>query len=128
MLNKIRLVMLSAIMITVISVLPVVTVRADGNLLKGFDVPVTTPFGSHVLPSIYWPIGITFDGTNLWYSQPCQCTSDIFQTTTNGALLKTLTEVKEAGALAWDGTHLWVGSALERPLTCPSGSTGCAYL
>ena len=130
MLNKIRLVMLSAIMITLMSVLPVVTVRADGNLLRGFDVPATTPFGNgqRTLPSIYWPIGVTFDGTNIWYSQPCTCTSDIFQSTTHGVFLNTLQELKEAGALAWDGSHLWVGVAKEKPLTCVAGVTGCAFL
>jgi hypothetical protein len=127
-LSRIRLLLLATTMILGISASAVVSVRADGNLLRGFDVPVTTPFGHNVLPSIYWPVGVAFDGANLWYSQPCQCTSDIFETTTNGVLLKTLTEVNLAGALAWDGAHLWVGSFPEKGLTCTSGSTGCAYL
>ena len=127
-LSKIRIILLSAIMLTLISVLPVVSVRADGNLLRGFDVPATTPFGQSVRPSIYWPIGIAFDGNNLWYSQPCDCTSDIFQTSTNGALLNTLRELKQAGALAWDGSHLWVAIAASKPLTCTAGVSGCAVL
>ena len=113
-----------------ISTSSVVGVRADGNLLTGFDVPVTVPCcqGNSVQPAIYWPIGVTFDGTNLWYSQPCDCTSDIFLTTTNGVLLNTLREVNQAGALAWDGSHLWVASATRADLTCTAGSTGCAFI
>lgn len=106
-------------------------VRADGNLLRGFDVPKTVPCcqGNVVIgPAIYWPIGVTPDGTNLWYSQPCKCTSDIFETTTSGVLLKTLTEVNQAGALAWDGSHLWVASAPAKAFTCTTGVTGCAFL
>jgi hypothetical protein len=128
MLSKIRFVLLSAVIITVISVSPVLTVRADGNLLRGFDVPKTTPFGHNAAPSIYWPIGIAFDGKNLWYSQPCDCTADIFQTTPNGILLNTLTELKQAGALAWDGSHLWVGIAASKGVTCAAGVPGCALL
>src|SRR3989475_11649084 len=128
MLNKIRLIILSAIMITVVLASPVVTVRADGNLLRGFDVPALTPFGQNVLPSLYWPIGVAVDGHNLWYSEPCSCTSDIFLTSTTGTLLNTLHEVNQAGGLAWDRNHLWVGSFLNNPLTCTTGSTQCAFL
>ncbi len=118
LLSKIRLVLL----------LPMVTVRADGNLLRGFDVPATTPFGHNAAPSIYWPIGVAFDGNKLWYSEPCDCTADIFQTTTNGVLLNTLRELKQAGALAWDGSHLWVGIAASQGATCIAGVSGCALL
>src|SRR2546427_13129542 len=85
------------------------SVRADGNLLRGFDVPATTPFGPNASPSIYWPIGIAFDGKKIWYSQPCDCAGDIFQASTTGVLLNTLRELKQAGALTSDGSHLWVG-------------------
>lgn len=108
----------------------IVSVRADGNLLRGFDVPATTPNfnGNSPAPSVYWPIGVAFDGTTLWYSEPCVCTSDIFESSTTGTLLNTLREVKEAGALAWDGTHLWVGSFPQTAETCTTGSTGCAFI
>jgi len=115
-------------MITVVLASPVVTVRADGNLLRGFDVPATTPFSHNVNPSLYWPIGVAFDGHNLWYSEPCSCTSDIFLTSTTGTLLNTLHEVNQAGGLAWDGSHLWVGSFLNNAFTCTTGSTQCAFL
>lgn len=114
-------------MILVISVSPV-AVRADGNLLRGFDVPATTPFGHDVRPSIYWPVGVTFDGSNLYYSQPCECAADIFHSTTNGVLLNDLHELPQAGALAWDGSHLWVGLAASKGATCTLGVTGCAIL
>jgi len=125
MLNKIRFALLSAVMIAVISASPI-TVRADGNLLRGFDVPATTPFGHNFLPSIYWPIGVTLAGNNLWYSEPCHCTQDIFETTTNGVLLRTLTEVTQAGALAWDGTSLWVGIFSDK--NCTSTVSGCGLI
>ncbi len=128
--NTRRLIITSALIILVTAT-TVTTVRADGNLLRGFDVPATTPEdqGHHtVLPSIYWPIGVTFDGTNLWYSQPCQCTRDIFLTTTNGVLLGDLHELDQAGALAWDGSHLWVASTLKNDQTCTPGVTGCAFI
>ena len=115
------------VMILVVSVSPVI-VRADGNLLRGFDVPVTTPFGHNVRPSIYWPIGVTFDGISLYYSQPCQCAADIFHTTTSGVLLNDLHELSQAGALAWDGSHLWVGIAAFQGATCTVGVAGCAVL
>ncbi|HVH15423.1 MAG TPA: hypothetical protein VNA15_06865 [Candidatus Angelobacter sp.] len=107
----------------------VTTVRAEGSLLRGFDVPATTPEDSgnrSVAPSLYWPIGIAFDGTNLYYSQPCLCTRDIFHTTTNGVLLNTLHELSQAGALAWDGTNLWVG--IFSSTTCASNTSGCSLI
>jgi len=108
----------------------IASVRADGNLLRGFDVPATVQSfnGNSPDPAIYWPIGVTFDGTNLWYSQPCKCTSDIFESSTTGTLLNTLKEVKEAGALAWDGSHLWVARAAANGQTCTAGNSGCAFI
>lgn len=131
MYQKIRLALIATVLILGVSASSIVGVRADGNLLRGFDVPATVPCcqGNRVIgPAIYWPIGVTFDGTNLWYSQPCDCTSDIFQATTNGVLLNTLREVNQAGALAWDGSHLWVADALRKVPTCTNGSTGCAFI
>ncbi len=127
--RRTRLPLLAVAIILSISASSVASVRADGNLLRGFDVPATVPGSEHnVAPAIYWPIGIAFDGTNLWYSQPCDCTTDIFLTSTSGVLLNTLQEVKEAGALAWDGSHLWVGSFPRNAKTCTAGVTGCAFL
>src|SRR6266704_5497298 len=130
MLSKFRLVFISALLVTAISASSVMSVRADGNLLRGFDVPALVPFGNGVTtaPAIYWPIGIAFDGKNLWYSQPCECAADIFHSTTNGALLNNLHELNQAGALAWDGSHLWVGIATLAASTCTTGVIGCAVL
>ena len=127
-LSRLRLVILALALVVVVSVFPIVAVRADGNLLRGFDVPATVPSGHNIAPAVYWPVGVAFDGRNLWYSQPCECTSGIFQSSTSGVLLDTLREVKEAGGSAWDGSHLWVGSFPQNAVTCSSGSTGCAYL
>src|SRR5437870_2532907 len=121
MLFRLRLLFASALLIIAISASSVTSVRADGNLLRGFDVPATTPFGNNARPSIYWPIGVAFDGQNIWYSEPCDCTSDIFRTSTTGTLLNTLHELKQAGALAWDGSHLWVGIATLAASTCTIG-------
>jgi len=132
MLSKFRLVFISALLVTAISASSVMSVRADGNLLRGFDVPALVPFGNGVrtAPAIYWPIGIAFDGKNLWYSQPCECAADIFHSTTNGALLNNLHELNQAGALAWDGSHLWVaiGASSQNGATCATGVSGCALL
>ena len=128
MLRKSRLVLVSALLVTAISASSVTSVRADGNLLRGFDVPATTPFGHNVAPSLYWPIGVAFDGKNLWYSQPCDCTADIFQASATGVLLNRLHELKQAGALAWDGSHLWVGIFANNAPTCAAGVSGCAVL
>jgi hypothetical protein len=128
--HKVRLVLIATALIFGVSTSSIV-VRADGNLLRGFDVPATVPFSQGnggVGSAIYWPIGVSFDGKNLWYSQPCDCTSDIFHATTDGVLLNTLHEVNQAGALAWDGTHLWVASATRADQTCTAGSTGCAFI
>jgi hypothetical protein len=105
----------------------IASVRADGNLLRGFDVPATVPFGSGAGPAIYWPIGVAFDGANLWYSQPCRCTADIFESSTTGVLLNTLREVDQAGGLAWDGSHLWVAPLVASAVECTS-SPGCAVI
>jgi hypothetical protein len=59
----------------------------------------------------YFPVGSAFDGQNLWYSDPSDSQPDIFQTTTTGTVLRILPKlVGAAGALAWDGTNLWVAS------------------
>jgi hypothetical protein len=126
--SRLRFAILAMALVAIVSFFPIVSVRADGNLLRGFDVPATVPSGHSFAPAIYWPIGVAFDGKNLWYSQPCDCTSGIFQASTSGILLKTLTEVKEAGALAWDGSDLWVGSFPNKGVTCTTGSTGCAFI
>ncbi len=127
-LSRLRIAIVTGTLLLVLSAFPIVAVRADGTLLRGLDVPATVPSGHNARPALYWPIGVAFDGNNLWYSQPCQCTSDIFETTTTGQLLRTLTEVSNAGGLAWDGSHLWVGSFPTNAVTCTSGNTGCAYL
>ncbi len=88
----------------------VVSVAADGGVLRSFDAPISYAKKINPLPN-YWPIGIAFDGTNLWISQPDNGTSaDIFRITTSGVLLQTFSVVPNAGALAWDGANLWVGS------------------
>ncbi len=129
--SRIRLALIAGLLTFVVSASSMGTVRADGTILRGFDVPALvpqSPTGSSVSPAIYWPIGVAFDGKNLWYSQPCDCTSDIFQTTTRGTLLGTLREVNQAGALAWDGSHLWVAVASRLATTCTVGVAGCAFM
>jgi len=125
-----RLSLIAGALIFTVASTSIVSVRADGNLLRGFDVPALVPEGpgQSTNPALYWPIGVAFDGHNLWYSDPCRCTSDIFETSTTGVLLNTLKEVNQAGGLAWDGTSLWVGSFLVNPVTCTAGSSGCAFL
>ena len=126
--NKLKPVLFAIALAFVMLLGPIVTVRADAAiLLRGFDVPALVPFDNDV---IYWPIGVTFDGQNLWYSQPSNHTADIFLTTTTGHLLRTLSVVNQAGALAWDGNYLWVAIAANGPnsSTCVSGVNGCALL
>ncbi len=38
-----------------------------------------------------------------------------------------MTQVNQAGALAWDGSHLWVAIAAEHVATC-TGVPGCAFM
>lgn len=86
--------------------LSIVPVAAQGTLVSDFGI-------SHFAVSpFYWPIGITFDGHNLWYSDPSDNTSGIFHVSTKGSLLGNLSLIFPTadGALAWDGTNLWVGS------------------
>ena len=93
-----------------LTILLVTPVLADGTVLRSFDAPISYAKNVKPLPN-YWPIGIAFDGTNLWISQPDNGTSaDIFRITTSGVVLQTLSVVPNAGALAWDGANLWVGS------------------
>ncbi len=88
------------------SVLSTAPVAAQGTLVSHFGI------SNFTVSPVYWPIGITFDGKNLWYSQPSSNTSGIFQVTTTGKLLRNLSLVFPTGngALAWDGANLWVGS------------------
>ena len=125
--SRIRLSFITTLIILGVSVSAIASVRADGSVLRGFDVPALVPFGTinKPAPAIYWPIGVTFDGRNLWYSQPCDCTSDIFQSTTSGVLTNTLHELNQAGSLAWDGNHLWVGIFGR---TCHNPNSGCVLL
>ncbi|OLE82520.1 MAG: hypothetical protein AUF79_19645 [Crenarchaeota archaeon 13_1_20CM_2_51_8] len=121
-LSRIRLTIISAALLLVLSIAPILSVRAEGTLLRGFDVPTTVP--EHT--ANYWPIGVAFDGTNIYYSEPSLSTSDIFYATTSGTLLNTLHEVNNAGALAWDGTHLWVGIFSRG--NCESSTSGCTLV
>ena len=88
------------------SLLSIVPVAAQGTLVSHFGISnfAASPF--------YWPIGVAFDGKNLWYSDPSDNTSGIFHVTTAGKLLGNLSLVFPTGngALAWDGANLWVGS------------------
>src|SRR5437870_2396010 len=47
-----------------------------------------------------------------------------------GALLNNLHELNQAGALAWDGSHLWVaiGASSQNGATCATGVSVCALL
>ena len=63
-LSRIRLTIISAALLLVLSIAPILSVRAEGTLLRGFDVPTTVP--EHT--ANYWPIGVAFDGTNIYYS------------------------------------------------------------
>src|SRR5437870_1877348 len=96
---------LGAIMVA-LSVLSIAPVAGQGSLLTSFEV---TAFANK---PVYWPIGVTFNGKNLWYSQPSTDHPGLFLTSTTGTLLDSLSLVfpTAAGALAWDGAHLWVGS------------------
>lgn len=103
--SKLNRSILTGIVMLVMSVLVIVPAVADGAVLRNFDV---TQFANS--PD-YWPIGITSDGQNLWYSQPSQV-AGLFYITTSGQLIRSLLVSfnTDAGALAWDGTYLWVGS------------------
>ncbi len=120
--------LVSALLILVISLSSSASAAAtEGTLLRGFDVPFHFDhFISGPTGAFYWPIGLAFDGKNLWYSQPDVSASDIFQTSTSGALLKTLTSINAAGALAWDGANLWVG--IFNATSCTSTTSGCSLL
>lgn len=90
------------------SFLSIAPVAAQGSLLTSFEVTAFTKRAT------YFPTGVTFDGKNLWYSQPSTTTPGLFLTTTTGTLLQALSLVLPSGqgqgALAWDGTNLWVAS------------------
>jgi hypothetical protein len=107
---KNRRVLLSSVLLLGLSAFSIAPVAGFGELLRGFDVPA---FAKH--PG-YFPIGVAFDGKNLWYSQPSISAKDIpglFLITTTGTLLQTLSLLfpeAAGGAVAWDGSNLWVAS------------------
>ncbi len=86
-----------------------------GAVLERFAVPQRTT------APVYFPNGLAFDGTNLWYADPSDTAPDIFQSTTTGTLLRILPLVKETGGLAWDGTNLW-GATFSAVGRSPLGS------
>lgn|SRR2546427_10228189 len=107
---KTRRVLLSSVLLLGLSVFSIVPVAGFGELLRGFDVPA---FAKH--PG-YFPVGVAFDGKNLWYSQPSISAKDspgLFLVTTTGTLLRTLSLLfpeAAGGGIAWDGSNLWVAS------------------
>lgn len=103
--QKIRMLIVAAVIVLAIPVLPMVGHAQPGTVLRRFTLPMRTASPE------YFPVGAAFDSTNLWYSDPSDTQPDIFQTTTTGSLLRILAKVAPAaGALAWDGTNLWVAS------------------
>lgn len=100
-----RTIALGALLLA-LSALSVAPVAGQGTVLNNFE---PTVFANK---PVYWPIGVTFDGTNLWYSQPSSTNPGLFLTTTTGTFLRSLSLVfpTAEGALAWDGTNLWVAS------------------
>src|SRR6266849_1789978 len=111
-----------------ISIMPsAYAATTEGSLLRGFDVPQHFNHFLSATGANYWPIGIEFNGKDLWYSQPgTKSTQDIFLTTTTGVLLRTLTSINAAGALAWDGSNLWVG--IFNAFSCTSPTSGCSLV
>ena len=101
-----RRTVLVAGLFVVLSALSVTPVAGEGTLLTSFDVTAFTR------KPVYFPIGVTFDGSNLWYSQPSISSPGIFETTPTGTVLNRLSLVFPTGdgALAWDGSNLWVAS------------------
>lgn len=103
-------VMLSSVLLLGLSVFSIAPVAGFGELLRGFDVPA---FAKH--PG-YFPLGVAFDGKNLWYSQPsisAKYEPGLFLITTTGTLLRTVSLLfpdAAGGAIAWDGSNLWVAS------------------
>jgi hypothetical protein len=122
--TKLRLLLLSCLTLLVGLSLSVAPVLADGNVLRSFDAPKVFPPGA----AIYYPIGVASDGTNLYYSQPANSPGDIFYITHTGTLIRTLVSVLNAGALAWDGSNLWVGLFSKTATTCSPGVSGCALI
>jgi hypothetical protein len=97
--------LIAGILALTIPSLPLSAHAQPGTVLARFTTPMRT-----AAPE-YFPVGSAFDGQNLWYSDPSDSQPDIFQTTTTGTLLRILPKVVgAAGALAWDGTNLWVAS------------------
>jgi hypothetical protein len=126
--QKIEAVLVFALLLIGISVLPTVAAGStEGTLLRGFDVPQHFNHCCNPTGAVYWPIGVAFNGQNLWYSQPgVASTKDIFLTTTSGGLLSTLSSINSAGALAWDGSNLWVG--IFSATACTSSVSGCGLV
>ncbi|TMI52109.1 hypothetical protein E6H13_07705 [Candidatus Bathyarchaeota archaeon] len=103
---RIRHALILAILMLVMSLLSTAPVLAQGTSLGHFDVKAFAD------KPVYWPIGVTFNGKNLWYSQPSTASPDLFLVTPTGKLVRTLsiTLPNTKGAIAWDGTDLWIAS------------------
>ncbi len=105
--SKARIILIAAVLGVLVPSLPLSVHAQPGTVLARFPLPQRT-----AAPE-YFPVGAAFDGQNLWYSDPSDTQPDIFQTTTSGTLLRVLPLIQgvgSAGALAWDGTNLWVAS------------------
>ena len=105
--NKIQILLITGILALTIPSLPLSAHAQPGTVLTRFTTPMRTTSPE------YFPVGSAFDGHNIWYSDPSDTAPDIFETTTSGVLVRilpTIQGVGAAGALAWDGTNLWIAS------------------
>ena len=103
--TKAKMLLIAGILALTIPSLPLSAHAQPGTVLARFPLPMRS------VDHVYFPTGLAFDGTNLWYTDPSDTQPDVFQTTTSGTFLRSLPNlIGEAGALAWDGTNLWVAS------------------
>jgi hypothetical protein len=76
---------------------------------------VTYPVGNN-------PLGVAFDGTNIWVSNAGNGT--VSELTSKGAVVGTYTVGSSPLSLVFDGTNIWVGSTGSGYITELSASTG----
>ena len=87
---------------------PTILPAAPGDILTSFVPDTGAPACN---------MGLTFDGEYLWLTQ--SDSSLIYQLTTDNQLVRTIEPLpgRILGALAWDGEHLWAGTADQAPDT-----------
>jgi hypothetical protein len=95
--------------------------KAPGNISIITPGPSTPWTSTTVSTGFAFPIGILFDGSNIWVTDPGA--NKLVKLDANGAILQSVS-IGNAGYPAFDGTNIWVPSSGPAAVVVVRASTG----